>query len=207
MEDCLCADTPVIALTANAISGVSEIYLSEGFDDYMSKPIDGARLEAVLMQYIPEEKLLIESVPEAGEEQEAQDDNKAVAVNTEGVPAPCPDESYVDTETGMMYSAGSPEMYREFLKMFCDTYQERKEKIEAYFTEKDWQNYSILVHALKSTSLSIGGKKISELAKKLELAGKEQREDYIMEHHRDAMDIYDATIRECRALVEKLTGQ
>lgn len=206
MERNLCADTPVIALTANAISGVSEMYLSEGFHDYMSKPIDGTKLEDILKQYIPKEKLVIESTPEVTDIPDKLE-------NTIPEPAPIPeahltspDESFVDIETGMMYSAGSPEMYREFLKMFCDTYLERKEKIEAYFGEKDWQNYSILVHALKSTSLSIGGKKLSEMAKELEFAGKENRSDYIMEHHEAAMNVYDVTIRECKSLIEKLPG-
>ena len=50
--------TPTVCLTANAISGAREKYLSEGFDDYLTKPIDAERLEEMLMRYLPENKLM-----------------------------------------------------------------------------------------------------------------------------------------------------
>jgi CheY-like chemotaxis protein len=52
------ADTPVIVLTANAIDGAAEEYISIGFDDYVSKPATGEVLENVLLKYLPEEKIL-----------------------------------------------------------------------------------------------------------------------------------------------------
>ena len=51
-----CSDTPIIALTANAIVGVREMYINEGFDDYLSKPVNGMQLEDMLRKYLPEEK-------------------------------------------------------------------------------------------------------------------------------------------------------
>ena len=60
IEGSLCKQTPTIALTANAIMGVREMYLSEGFDDYLSKPIIGEKLEELLRKYIPENKLILE---------------------------------------------------------------------------------------------------------------------------------------------------
>jgi len=58
MDDNLCRNSPVIVLTANAIVGVREMYLAEGFSDYMSKPVDGNKLEELLLQYIPERKIV-----------------------------------------------------------------------------------------------------------------------------------------------------
>lgn len=55
MPDNLCQTTPVIALTANAVSGAKEMYLSAGFTDYLSKPIDSAKLEGILREYLPED--------------------------------------------------------------------------------------------------------------------------------------------------------
>ncbi|MBR5091388.1 MAG: response regulator [Ruminiclostridium sp.] len=49
--------TPTICLTANAISGAREQYLAEGFDDYLTKPIDSEKLESLLLDYLPEEKI------------------------------------------------------------------------------------------------------------------------------------------------------
>ena len=57
MSDIPCQDTPVIILTANAIAGAKEMYLAEGFTDFLSKPLDGNKLEAVIRSYLPEESL------------------------------------------------------------------------------------------------------------------------------------------------------
>ena len=95
----------------------------------------------------------------------------------------------------MKYSAESKEMYREFLKMFCNMFEEKKKSIEEAFTKDDWENYTILVHSLKSTSYSIGGVKVSEMAEKLEKAGKQSDIEFIKEHHEEAMHLYDATVK------------
>lgn len=58
IEDNPCAFTPVIALTANVAEGAQEMYLKAGFDDYISKPIDGELLKKKLLYYIPKEKIL-----------------------------------------------------------------------------------------------------------------------------------------------------
>lgn len=51
------SNSPVICLTADAVVGARERYLSEGFSDYMAKPVDGSALEKMLTYYLPEEKV------------------------------------------------------------------------------------------------------------------------------------------------------
>ena len=55
MPDNQCKDAAVIALTANAMAGVREMYLDKGFNDYLAKPIEGTVLEQLIMRYLPEE--------------------------------------------------------------------------------------------------------------------------------------------------------
>ena len=71
----------------------------------------------------------------------------------------------------MQYSGDMEEMFKEFVKMFCQRKEETVEKICAAYDAEHWEDYTTFVHALKSTALSVGGRKLSEAAKALEMAG------------------------------------
>lgn len=57
MQDNQCADTPVVMLTANAIMGARENYLAAGFDDFLAKPIEQDKLDKIMLQWMPAEKI------------------------------------------------------------------------------------------------------------------------------------------------------
>ena len=164
-----CTSVPVIALTANAIVGAKEEYINAGFSDYLSKPIEGMELEKMLMKYLPQDKISL---------------SKASDV-----------KPYINTELGLQYCMNSMEFYKEMLEMYCDEYEDRAAKLTEALKAEDWEIYTVTVHALKSTSLNIGGEQISKAAKELEAAGKalrasEQMDEsrtFIMEHHDLAM--------------------
>lgn len=212
MEDNLCKDAPVIALTANAIVGVREMYLQEGFDDYLSKPIESEKLENMLKRYIAAEKIY----PVQREEKEGKQDRcQSIAGQEKNTPATESGEEKsepvrskkeirgtIDIFLGLQYSAESDEMYREFLRMFCDMSKEKREKIQACYEQENWEDYTVLVHALKSTSLSIGAKRLSERALELEKAGKEKRISFISQNHDAMIKLYEATIEEGYQIVE-----
>ena len=102
----------------------------------------------------------------------------------------------------MIYCAGSDEIFREFLGMFCNLYEKKKEKILSCYDSGNWEEYGIELHSLKSTSLSIGGKRISELAFELEKAGKAGDEACIRAHHEEAMELYEKTVQEGLVILE-----
>ncbi|MBQ9135006.1 MAG: response regulator [Lachnospiraceae bacterium] len=182
-------DIPVIALTANAIAGVREEYIAAGFDGYLSKPIDAKELEEVLLKYIPQEKCII---ADSGDRTETQRNGEKEMYSEEN------EERCLYTETGIQYCGGAEPVYREVLQMFCDMKDDKKAKLLESFDDADWKNYTIYVHALKSTSLSIGGKILSKQAADVEKAGKQGDIAYIQKMHESLMALYDRTVEEAK---------
>ena len=196
----MCPETPVIALTANAIVGVRDTYIEAGFNDYLSKPVEGAELEEMLKKYIPPQKLQTVAEQKRPAEQDAV---KAVKSTFSGL---------LDTALGIRYCGDSEEVYREVLTEFCDVETEDRQKIERTYWEGNWKDYAIVVHGLKSSALSVGAKKLSEEAAGLERAAKEmQNKDalhrqevlaYIREYHVITMEMYGKAVTEGRRYLE-----
>ena len=152
-------DTPVISLTANAISGAREEYLAAGFQDYLTKPVDSTKLESVLLQYLPKEKV---RVREEGTED--------IASEGTALPSWLHEMEEIDTQEGVGH-CGSEAAYLDTVKVFAESASSGIEDIEGYFQSEDWPNYTTKVHALKSTARIIGARLLSEMAKRLEYAG------------------------------------
>ena len=148
--------TPVICLTANAISGMREMYINAGFDDYITKPISPDRLEAMLLKYLPKGKIAPAS---------SDDENDDYIL---------PDFIFhlgeIDVSSGLAH-CGNAESYMATLKMYLDTAEKNADDIENYWAARDVKNTTIKVHALKSTSRVIGALKLGEFAARLEKAG------------------------------------
>ena len=191
----MCKSVPVIALTANAIVGAKEQYIKAGFSDYLSKPIHGTELEKMLLEYLPQDKVGMTQKEETDKAESKTEDNSTA--------------SYINKKVGLQYCMDSMDFYKEMLELYCDGYEERVATLTEALDKEDWEIYTVSVHSLKSTSLNIGGEKVSKAAKELEEAGKklrasEQVEDskkFILEHHDAAMKLYEATVEEARTIL------
>ena len=200
MDNNLSKNSPMIALTANAISGAREQLIAAGFTDYLSKPINVKAMEEMLTKYLPPEKIFLTSE----------------SVLDTGISLPEVKGNLIDMAKGLEYCAGMDDFYKEVLLKFVELKDGKQKKLQETFDAGDWKNYTISVHALKSTSLNIGSEQMSALAKKLELAGKvitnpeasesekQENKEYIQKNHAGAMWLYDKLAAEAKELADML---
>ena len=214
------------------------MFKSEGFTEFVPKPIDRHVLERALRRVLPErniqyyteaDKVSImldekdtgsakDTVPDIGTVSPC--DTVPAVENTfmstdNKIPLPAseqpstPQESTaslfdglrrigMNVELGLNYCYGAEDFYTEMLQMYYDQSAEKRAEIIALYESEDWAGYAIKVHALKSTSLTIGAERLSEQAKALELAGKSGDAAYIRENHQTMLQSYE-TVCACIA--------
>ncbi len=195
-------DLPVIALTANTVSGAREMFRGEGFTEFVPKPIERTVLERVLRRVLPTRSVqYVEGSPEEDASQAAPG-QAGTPTELGDTPAPpaaaAPAASYdrltwagVNVELGLNYCGGDEDFFKDMLRMFQAQGGGKRAEIEALFAAADWGEYAVKVHALKSTSLTIGAEALSAQAKELELAGKRGDGDFIQAHHGALMNAYE----------------
>ena len=184
-------DLPVVALTANTVSGAREMFRSEGFTEFVPKPIERIVLERVLRKVLPKSAIKYSARSAAMAAAEKAAAMAAAKAEPEAVEAPAGPaipcerlaQAGVNVELGLDYCGGDGEFYLEMLRMFRAQSAEKLAEISALYESANWPDYAVKVHALKSTSLTIGAEELSAQAKALELAGKGGDVDYIQENH------------------------
>ena len=151
-------EAPIVALTANAVAGQADIFLQNGFDDFISKPIDIRQLNSVL------NKLIRDKQPPEVIEAARRSCKDAMP----GVSAMNP-----QTDTLLLES-----FVRDAHKV-VSMLEEQNQKTDWLETEENLRTFTIMVHGIKSSLRNIGEAELSELAYKLEIAGRERNIDVI----------------------------
>lgn len=155
---------PVIALTANAIRGAREMFLENGFQDYISKPMDINILEKILRKYLPTDFIHLV-------------DKKNPKVSL-GKPIVIPQ---VDVDAGIANYGNSRQRYIQILRYIYDDGEEQIVRMKKQVREKRYDDYLFEVHALKGLAKGIGAMELSENARKQEMAAREKKYDVISE--------------------------
>ena len=187
-------DMPIIALTANAVSTAKEMFISVGFDGFVSKPIEIIELERVLKRVLPKSAITYESISKHVNRE--SDDNTGLQSGNKiegGGTSPLSDAG-IDMEAGLRYSQNDRELYETILKQFINEAPDKKKKISDSYKKEDYKDYEIYVHALKSTSRLIGASGLSERAKELEDKAKKGGNGITEEMHDEMMALYDKTV-------------
>lgn len=190
-------NVPIVVLTANAVAGTRETLLSEGFDDFLEKPVERSVLERVLKRNLPAEKIVYVKEQESTTYAEnLEKDGK----ENEDVEKVLMDLGF-DVVKGILYCNGK-EQYIRVLTEYCKDYKKSGLKVDRLYEQKDWNSYVIEVHGIKSAMYSIGALKTSELAKQLELAGREGNWEFIEKNHDPFVEKYEDVLEKlCRLLL------
>ncbi len=180
-------NTPVIALTADAVAGAKEKYINEGFIDYIAKPFSKdqikIKLDKIFNKSTNEDKW--KDVPEfvvVDSTVESDDKIKYLVDNDIDV-------------TSSINLLGSLEEYNDTLKDWYNGINDRLNKLKDFSSNKDMNNYSIEVHALKSDAKYLGFKTLSEITFDHEIKSKDNNYEYIQEHFNELMS-------ECNKIID-----
>lgn len=163
-------EVPIIALTANAVDGTRELFIREGMDDFVAKPIELKVITAKLKKWLPDEKIQKGSVSKKEKKTEIQ------------IPG-------LDTETAMRL-LGSEKLFWAVLKEYYRVIEKKASLIAGYEQKGMWRDYTIEVHALKSASRQIGALELAELAEQMEAAGNAADTDAIRRHTPELLQKY-----------------
>ena len=178
-------EIPVVALTANAITGMREKYIADGFDDYLAKPIEKEEMIRVFASILKMDQERTNKLFETTELLEVEENINTITKEEKQVY----DENYlrengvdIDEALGLL---GDIEMYQETLHEYLKEIDSKKEKLKEYLDKEDMSNYAILVHSMKSDAKYLGFMSFAEIAYQHELKSKENDSKYCKENFKE----------------------
>ena len=160
------AKSKIVVLTADAITGAKEQLIKEGFDDYLSKPLNYREFEAIIRKNIDETKIHYEAVSDNSVKlHETSDDSEKEKILNENIKS-------IDISEGIRQCGGNVDDYIDILLSVYKSGQNNLMKLNGLYRASDIAGFAVLAHAIKGECLNIGAKECGEKARVLELAGK-----------------------------------
>lgn len=190
------SNTPVIMLTANAVNGIKDRYIAEGFSGYLSKPVEKDMLNKILLKYLPDKKTVGEDVGEKSVRDEKDITEKNVENTTADNRFKVLKEAFPDvkTEVGLVYCSNSEDFYIELLKDLAAL--QKKNELQTAYDGADWKMYGIKAHALKGVAKMLGLENMREVFEDLQKAAENTDAEYIENNHGRAVSMLDK-LAEC----------
>jgi HPt (histidine-containing phosphotransfer) domain-containing protein len=182
---------PIIALTANAVAGNERLFLDEGFQAFVSKPINVSKLDAVINQWIAAGEPSAAICPAGGGCAEISPGQPA-AVNIPGVNA----------KLGLSLYEGDMEMYIDILRSYAENTPAEIEKLRG-LAEETLADYAIDIHTMKGVNSAIGAKEMMMRAKKMEAMAKGGDFTGVLELNADFIKDSETLAENVRAWLEK----
>jgi CheY-like chemotaxis protein len=188
----------IIALTANAVVGMKEMFIKNGFNDFISKPVDVSKLDEILNHWIPKEKKTVNG-EESVMSKENKEPDKLPQKDNDSLSFAIPN---VDAAKGIAMLRGNLALYKKVLSIFCTDADERLAHLQKMPEADTMQSFIINVHSLKSASAAIGAQKVSSQAAGLEAAGKAEDMSFIREHLSDFTEHLTELVKNIRAAIK-----
>lgn len=193
---------PVILLDNDITESFGREIFSTGFTNYLEKPVDRQELDAALYLYLPPEKVTLKREHTKVHERDENNQNAPGADETAGtVETEVPDFLYevpgMDVSVGVK-NCGGVESFLSAVELFYNSIEKKSGEIEAFYKDNDVENYTIWVHALKSSARIVGIDHLSKMALSMEEAG----------NAKDWQKIDDGTgdlLKEYRSYLDKLS--
>lgn len=170
---------PIIALTANVVEEVRSMFLVEGMNDFIAKPIESKVIIDKLREWLPNEKIQKIMPQPVHQTPDGSPDNGGEQII---IPE-------LDTRSALRL-LGNNGLYRKTLQEYVAMIPRKSQLISQYKNAGEWKKYTIETHALKSSSRQIGAIELSELAARMEQAGNAGNIDFILSHHEELLEKY-----------------
>jgi CheY-like chemotaxis protein/HPt (histidine-containing phosphotransfer) domain-containing protein len=164
---------PIIALTANAMGDAKQMFMKEGLNDFIAKPIEVRMLVTTIHKWLPKSKIK----------------KRTVSIKTEDKKSILPDIPELNVKEAVKL-IGSEKLFMTILADYYRAIPKKLELIKNYKETENWHNYTVEVHALKSASRQVGADKLSAMAAALEAAGNANDIDTIMADTDAALELY-----------------
>ena len=181
---------PIVALTANAVIGAKGMFLDNGFDDFISKPIDTLKLNLILEKWLPEALWM---APFTDEDIACDNYFEDGMVSIYGV----------DVKKGVGMTGGDLEHYMQTLQTFYDDGIDKIKELTLSLENENLDLYIVHVHALKSACSIVGADRLSDMAMELEAAGNLGDFDLVKSHTSVLFGELDAVLHSINAALEK----